>query len=268
MDDSVRKNRELWDEWADINYASAFYDVAGFKRDPRSLDPIIIDSLGPLAGKSLLHLQCHFGMDTLRLARLGATVTGVDFSPKAIAYARRLADETGIAAAFVESDVYALALDQRFDVVFTAEGVLSWLPDLAAWGEVIARHLAPGGTFFLHEAHPASQMFDLETGTLALRYPYFKTAEPLVFPPVGGNYADPNATRTKTEYAWPHALAEIFDGLRGAGLAIDRFAEYPHSFYQAFSMLVEREGRWHMPPDQPAIPLSFALRARHAGNGS
>jgi len=262
MNPFVRKNRELWDEWADINYGSRFYDVDGFKRDPGSLDPLIVDGLGPLAGKSVLHLQCHFGMDTLRLARLGATVTGVDFSPKAIAYARRLADETGIAATFVESDVYALSLDRRFDVIFTSEGVLSWLPDLGEWAHIVAQHLAPRGTFFLHEAHPASQMFEVEAGTLALRYSYFALSEPIAFPPVGGNYADPDATRTKTEYAWPHSLAEIFDAVHGAGLAVERFDEYPHCFYKMFSILVERDGRWHLPPDHPPMPLSFALRAR------
>jgi SAM-dependent methyltransferase len=264
MNPFVRKNRELWDEWADINYASRFYDVEGFKRDPGSLDRLVVNALGPLAGKSVLHLQCHFGMDTLRLARLGATVTGVDFSPKAIAYARRLADETGIAATFVESDVYALALDRRFDVVFTSEGVLSWLPDLGEWADVIARHLAPGGTFFLHEAHPTTQMFEMEAGALAIRYSYFALSEPIAFPPVGGNYADPSATRTKTEYAWPHSLAEIFDALHGAGLAIARFDEYPHCFYKMFSILVERDGRWHLPPAHPPIPLSFALTACRA----
>jgi 2-polyprenyl-3-methyl-5-hydroxy-6-metoxy-1,4-benzoquinol methylase len=149
MNPFVRLNRELWDEWADINYASPFYDVEGFKRAPPPLDPVITDGLGALAGRSLLHLQCHFGMDTLRLARLGATVTGVDFSPKAIAYARRLAAETATPATFIESDIYELStnLTEKFDVVFTSYGVLSWLPDLRTWGQLIARHLKPGGLF-------------------------------------------------------------------------------------------------------------------------
>jgi SAM-dependent methyltransferase len=261
MNPFVRLNRELWDEWADINYKSQFYDVEGFKRDPPPLDPIIVDGVGPLAGRSLLHLQCHFGMDTLRLARLGATVTGVDLSPKAIAYARRLSDDTKIAATFVESDVYALAL-APFDVVFTSIGVLSWLPDLRTWGQIVARHLAPGGRFFIYEQHPASMIFEAEAGRLAIRHPYFHADEPLVFPPVGGCYADPDATRTKTEYGWSHSLADIFDAVLRAGLTIERFEEFPHASFPAFPFLARKgDGRWYLPADHPAIPLEFALRA-------
>jgi len=137
MNPFVRKNQELWDEWAEINYRSAFYDVAGFLRSPPPLDDVVTDALGDLTGKRILHLQCHFGMDTLRLAPRAASVTGIDFSSKAIARANELAAATGLDSRvrFVETDLYALpdVLDDEFDVVFTSLGVLGWLPDLVRW---------------------------------------------------------------------------------------------------------------------------------------
>ena len=149
MDEAIRSNRELWDAWTKIHVASEFYDVEGFRNGTR---PIRIadyerDEVGPVDGLSLLHLQCHFGLDTLSWARLGATVTGADFSPEAVAAARALASEVGIEARFVESDVYGLpgVLDEQFDIVYTSGGVLEWLPDIARWGQVAAGFVRPGG---------------------------------------------------------------------------------------------------------------------------
>lgn len=262
MNPYVGKNRELWDEWAEINYRSAFYDVAGFKTSPDPLDAEVRAGIGDLAGTSVLHLQCHFGMDTLRLARLARHVVGVDFSPRAIEKARALSAEVGIPARFVESDVYELALDERFDLVFTSYGVLGWLPDLERWAEVVARHLAPGGRFFLIEGHPTMWMFDGEADDLVLRFPYFRQREPIVLPPAQGNYADPTATVTKTEYSWPHDLGEIVNALIGAGLRLDELREYTHVVWRAFPFLVEEApGRFVMPPGKPQLPLMFSLRA-------
>lgn len=149
MGDPLRSNRELWDAWTKIHVASAFYDVASFRNGER---PIRLadygrEEVGSVEGKSLLHLQSHFGLDTLSWARLGATVTGVDFSGEAIAAARVLAGEVGIAARFIDSDVYRLpeVLDEQFDVVYTSGGVLGWLSDIAGWGRVAAQFVRPGG---------------------------------------------------------------------------------------------------------------------------
>ena len=162
----VRANRDLWNAVTPHHVTSRFYDVEGFKagraRRRTGLDELEVALVGDVRGKTLLHLQCHFGIDTICWAQRGATVTGVDFASEAIQAARRLAAEMGVPATFVESDVYDLPanLQGRFDVVFTSHGVLGWLPDLERWGQVIARFLAPGGRFHLIEAHPFAWIFD------------------------------------------------------------------------------------------------------------
>lgn len=264
MNPYIAGNQRLWDEWADINFKSSFYDVAGFKDAPGALAPVIVDGVGDVQGKSLLHLQCHFGQDTLRWARLGATVTGVDFSEKATAYARQLANEMRIPATFIQSNLYDLphALDGQFDVVFTSYGVLGWLPDLQAWGQIISHFLKPGGIFYIIEAHPVLMLMDEDQASeLRVKYPYFATPEPLIFPPKGGNYADPAAQVTQTEYSWQHSLADIINSLLDAGLALEFFREYPHITWHALPFLVHEGGYWLLPPTYPSLPLSFAIRA-------
>jgi len=267
MNRYVRGNRELWEAWTDVNVRSAFYDVAGFKAAPLPLDAIVRAGLGDVSGKSVLHLQCHFGLDTLRVALAGGHATGVDFSPKAISHARALAEELGIAARFIESDLYALPdapelAGATFDLVFTSWGVLSWLPDLAPWGRIIARFLRPGGTFFIAEGHPTLLLFEShDKQTLALHYPYFATPDPIVIP-VTGNYADPTAQVSVTEYAFPHSLEDIIMSLLDAGLRLDELREHQHIPWQAFPFMVERAPHeWAMPPDRPSLPLAFSLRA-------
>jgi SAM-dependent methyltransferase len=261
----LRANQQLWEEWADINFRSSSYDVANFKATPDALRPLIREGVGDVAGKSLLHLQCHFGKDTLRWALLGATVTGIDFSAKAIAYAQQLATEMSIPATFIQTDLYALpqVLHEQFDVVFTSDGVLGWLPDLERWGEIVGMFLKPGGVFFLLDAHPTLLIFDdTQPVELRVKYPYFHQPEPLVFAPHVGTYADPNAVVTKTEYAWQHSLADIVNPLLRAGLRLDYLREYSYVSWQALSFLVsDADGDWRLPPEYPSLPLSFALRA-------
>src|SRR5690349_4103733 len=162
LEASFASNERLWDAWTKVHAEGEFYDVAGFREGGVRIRPYEIEALGDVTGKSLLHLQCHFGLDTLSWARLGATVTGVDFSEDAIAYARTLAAELDIPATFVCSDIYHLpeALDGQFDIVFTSYGVLSYLGDLGAWGQVIAHFLKPGGTFYIVEFHPFAESFE------------------------------------------------------------------------------------------------------------
>ena len=177
MDDYKKANLALWNEWAHLHAGSAFYDVEGFKAGKTSLNPLEMEELGNVAGKTLLHLQCHFGLDSLSWARLGASVTGVDFSDQAIALARSLSQEVGLEAEFVCSDIYELpqVLAGQFDIVYTSYGVLAWLPDLKNWAAVIAHFLKPGGVFFIAEFHPFAMVFDnSETATgLRIQYPYF-----------------------------------------------------------------------------------------------
>jgi SAM-dependent methyltransferase len=194
MDPFVAANRALWNEWTPIHVRSAFYDVDGWRSGRRDLLPLLVDEVGDVAGKDLLHLQCHFGLDTLSWARRGARATGVDFSERAIEQARDLAAATGLDARFVVSDVVELpaSLEGDFDVVFTSLGVLSWLPDVPRWAEVVAHFVRPGGFFYIAEAHPFAWAFDDEdTATeLRLRYHYWPSQEPLVFSDTE-SYADP-----------------------------------------------------------------------------
>ena len=265
VDEFVRSNRELWDHWADLHLHSALYDVAGFKAGRSSLQPIELAELGGVAGKSLLHLQCHFGMDALSWARLGAKVTGVDFSGRAIALARSLADELRLPARFVHSDVYGLpsVLQGQFDIVFTSYGVLFWLPDLRRWAEIVAHFLKPGGAFHIVEFHPFANIFETEGVTdLQPAYPYFHGPEPLRFE-THGSYADPTADYRFVEHGWDHPLGEIVNALLAAGLRLEFLHEFPHCGYQRFSFLErDADGRWRLPGRLAGmLPLLFSLRA-------
>jgi len=187
VDDALRSNRDVWDAWTEIHVTSSFYDVASFRKGgarPIRLAAYEREEVGNVEGRSLLHLQCHFGLDTLSWARLGATVTGVDFSERAVAEARKLAADIGVPATFIASNVYSLpdVLDERFDIVYTSGGVLGWLPDIAGWARVAAHFVRPGGFFYITEIHPVAQVFAIEgvaPGELRLAYPYWSHAEPI-----------------------------------------------------------------------------------------
>ena len=259
-----RANRDRWNDLVPIHVSSPFYDVAHFKAGALTLRPLEREELGPVAGKSLLHLQCHFGLDTLSWARLGAVATGVDFSEQAIAQARTLATEVGVPARFVCSDVYELpkVLNEVFDVVFTSHGVLCWLPDLAGWAQVIAHFLKPGGVFYVVDDHPFSNALESVGTELQLAAPYFPSTTPLRFEG-GGSYADPVARVAHREsYEWSHSLGEILNALIAARLQIAFLHELPFTAYQKFPVLVQgADGWWRLPEGQDRLPLLFSLRA-------
>jgi SAM-dependent methyltransferase len=199
----------------------------------------------------LLHLQCHFGLDTLSWARLGAKVTGVDFSDKAIALARSLSKELAIPSNFVCSDIYDLpkALKGKFDIVFTSAGVLAWLPDLRRWAQTIVHFLKSGGIFYIHEFHPFAYVFDDQDDISDLRvaYPYFGSSEPIRCP-VKGSYADRGAHVSQpVAYEWAHSLGEILDSLVAVGLRIDFLHEFPFCSIQMLPFMERGEdGRWRL----------------------
>jgi SAM-dependent methyltransferase len=261
-------NEALWDAWTKVHSTGDFYDLARFKAGGVRLRPYEIELVGDVAGRSLLHLQCHFGIDTLSWARLGARVTGADFSPAAIELARSLADELGFPdARFVRANLYDLpdALDGEFDIVYTSRGVLGWLPDIRGWARVVAHFLAPGGTFFISEIHPVAQVFENEgvaAGELRLSYPYWEHDEPLTFD-VQGSYADPTAdVGVHTEHGWDHGLGEIVGALIDAGLRIETLIEHPFLEWKADFLVEDGEGTWRLPPDAGgSLPLMFSLRA-------
>jgi SAM-dependent methyltransferase len=273
MDEPMAANRALWDAWTRIHVPSSFYDVESFRdgTDAIRISDYELAEVGPVEGKTLLHLQCHFGLDTLSWARLGARVTGVDFSDEAIAAARALADETGVPGTFVRSNVYDLpgVLDATFDVVYTSKGVLGWLPDIQGWARVVAHFVKPGGTFYIAEVHPVAQVFadeGVEPGELRLAYPYWSHPGPLRFD-VQGSYADPDArTDGLVEYGWDHSLGEIITALIDAGLQVEFVHELPFLEWPAPFLVQGEDRHWRLPTTAKGeIPLMFTLRATKPG---
>jgi len=271
---ALRANRDLWDAWTELHVASEFYDVEGFKAGRETLDAVELGGVGDVRGKSLLHLQCHFGLDTLSWARRGARVTGVDFSEKAVAHARRLARELAIDARFVQADVTDTAAvvahlgSGQFDVVFTSHGTISWLPDLAPWARTVAQTLRPGGTFFIADSHPFAWMFD-ETAEpeLRFRFPYFD--QTALRWEEKGSYAVPDADLESVSYSWQHTFEEIVGSLTAAGLSITSLREYPYLFWRWFPWMVKDDlGAYRLPKDIPQIPLMFSLTATRTADST
>lgn len=269
MDEHLETNRRAWDERATIHPDTDYYDVQGFLDGDTSLHPLERDELGDIVADadSLLHLQCHFGMDTLSWVRdFDVEAVGVDFSPEAIDRATELAAESGLSdrTEFVEANVLDVDLDRQFDVVFTSYGVINWLPDLDAWADTIDRHLAPDGTFYIAEIHPFAFIFeDVAEGVGELAYPYFEQADPQEFD-IDGSYADPDAEFEHTRTVeWSHGLGEIVTALSDAGLHIEFLHEHPWLEFQMYpSMVEDDDGRWWLPDDgTPEIPLTFSMCA-------
>ena len=256
-------NKASWNESVAIHKDSDFYELKEFKEGMNKLHDLEREELGDITGKSVLHLQCHFGMDTLSLERLGAEVTGVDFSEEGIRTAEEIRDELGMKAEFVLSDIYSLPLklDKKFDIVFTSYGVLLWLPDLDKWAKMISHFLKDDGFFYIAEMHPFGYVFDnsSEVKDLEVKYPYFKKPEPLVFAE-DGTYADINAKKTnKTTYEWTHSLSDIFMALRNAGLKIEFFHEHPFTVWKQFPWMKKGSDRYYRMDEE--IPLLFSLKA-------
>jgi SAM-dependent methyltransferase len=259
--DAIAANRTLWDSWTRVHRDSSFYDVRGFLAGRDPLNRIETEELNDVAGKRFLHLQCHFGIDTLGWARRGARVTGVDFSPEAIATARQVAVQAGLEATFIESDVYSLPEHGlgRFDIVHTSYGVLSWLPDLNRWAEIVALHLAPGGLFHLVENHPFVMMLD-DAG-VSIRWPYLATGGPVRLESEA-SYVAPIDGGPLPEYNWPHGIGEVVNALIGAGLRIEWLHEYPRTPYRFPGFLEKRaEGDYGWPGGRDDIPLTFSIGA-------
>jgi SAM-dependent methyltransferase len=270
----LRENRMLWDAWTPVNTDSAFYDVQRFRDDPSDvrIDPWQRDEVGDIGGKTLLHVQCHFGLDTLSWARLGAAqVTGVDFCEPAIAYARRLAADVGLAerSRFEVANVYDLPgplAGETFDVVYTGCGALGWLPDLEPWARAVAGFVKPGGIFYVHEGHPALWVIADEQrapNDLRLAYDYWGGAT--ISTPVQGSYADPTAEiSVKVQHGWNHSLGEVVTLLARNGLRIELLDEKREVAWPMPFLVPTGKGTDHgWPPDQVGnLPLMYSLRAR------
>jgi SAM-dependent methyltransferase len=259
----VAANRRAWDQLAGVHVRSKFYDVAGFEAGALSLTPLEIEYVGEVRDQRLLHLQCHFGLDTLSWARLGARVTGLDFSEAALAEARALAIRVGLQdrARFVGANVYdapAALGGETFDVVFTSFGALAWLPDLEGWARAIAGCLRPGGRLHLIEFHPAIWMFDDDFEEIVYRY---DGGGPITCNDQG-SYADRSAPVVTRTFIWNHGLAATAGALLRAGLTLDRLEEYDYTPFAIFRDMEEIGPRQHrMRKFGDRLPLTFALTA-------
>jgi len=251
--DYLEINKEAWNKRTEIHVKSKFYDVDGFLKGKNVLNEIEINELGDVKGKTLLHLQCHFGLDTLSWARLGAKVTGVDLSSTAIETAKKLTLNTGLEADFICSDIYSFGetSTEKYDIVFTSYGAVCWIPDLEKWAETIAKNLKPGGTFYIAEFHP---FYDIFSG-----YPYFYNQQPII--EKEGTYTE-NDNGEKSEIAcWSHPISEVVNSLLKAGIQIILFNEYSYSPYNCFEGMIEREkGKFYLTHKGEDIPLVYTIK--------
>lgn len=266
MNKYLRANQERWNQLAVEHAKSSFYDLEGFRAGGDRLRSIELNEVGSVDGKSLLHLQCHFGLDTLAWARRGAVVTGVDFSSKAIDLARSLSEELEIPADFYCTDIYDLpsALTAEFDIVFTSYGVLHGLPDLRLWGEIIAYYLRPGGVFHIVEDHPFFRVFRSREGAeLRPERSYFYSETPQRIEATG-SYATRNRGEKGVSFVWDHSLGEVINSLIRAGLRIEYLHEFPYAARDKFPFMSQGDdGWWRLPEDQDGtIPFLFSLQAR------
>ncbi len=268
MTDPIDANRSYWNELAALHVDSQFYDVPGFKAGGCTLRQLDLEAIGDVHQKRLLHLMCHFGMDTLSWARRGAVATGADFSPEAIVEARKLAAECDIPAEFVCSSVDDLPehLSGEFDVIFTSEGVIPWLPNLKRWGEVIAHFLKPGGIFYVRNAHPFAGIFDEQADKPVVAEPYFAGRKARQWKNCGASYAIGEGVNTPHHYEWTHSLSDVINALAGAGLHIQNVHEYPYVYSQSHPFLTRTDdGYWHWAENPNAIPLMFCISATKIG---
>jgi SAM-dependent methyltransferase len=260
--DWLAVNRANWDERVPIHAASAFYDLPGFVAGKGVLRDFELDEVGDVAGKKLLHLQCHMGQDTLSWARRGAVVTGLDFSEKAVQAARSLAEQIGATdSSFVTSDVYSAveALGgQTFDIVYTGLGALCWLPDLDRWAQTAAALVTPGGFLYLAEFHLYSDILGEDGRTI--EYDYFRQ-EPTVWDEPDTYTDGGKLVEATVAVEWQHGIGEVVSALAKAGLRLEFLHEHEFTLFARFPMLEQSGGRFTFPEGHPRIPLIYSLRA-------
>lgn len=269
MTDYFDVNRKNWNDRAAIHFKdeAGGYRVQAFLEGADNLHDIEHGEIGDVAGKRIAHLQCHFGIDTLCLARRGASCVGLDFSPVAIAAARELQAKTGLDAQFVEGNVYdARALiEGDFDMVYVTWGAIGWLPDVAHWAKVVASLLKPEGTLYLLEGHPTLLLADERTPELRPGYSWRTPQDqPLTMNEVTTYTGDTAPVTHTTTHEWIHPLSDIVNGIIGAGLRLDALNEHELLAWQFAPIMVPVEGRrrmWKLPDGFPKLPLAFSIKA-------
>lgn len=261
----IEINRNSWNNRTETHLKSEFYDLDGFLSGKTSLNEIELNLLGDITGKTILHLQCHFGQDTISLSRLCANVTGVDLSDKAIESAKQIAAETHSDAKFICCDVYDLPshLDETFDIVFTSYGTIGWLPDLDRWAKIVSKYLKPNGQFVFVEFHPVVWMFD--DNFEKVFYRYFNSG-PIV-ESENGTYADKTAQISQEYVMWNHGLGEVIGNLIKNGLEIKSLEEFDYSPYNCFNKTVAFEPKkYRIEHLEDKIPMVFSIVAEKKSN--
>jgi SAM-dependent methyltransferase len=269
-------NLAAWEDRVPIHLGPKGYDIVGLLSDPKQLSQTVANdaaALGPLEGLRVAHLQCHLGTDTLSLARLGAaSVTGLDFSPSAIAHCQSLFERAGVTGRFVLGDVFdaRALLDGPFDLVYASIGAINWIPSIGRWLAVAASLLAPGGRVHLRDVHPMTMVVDPDADLeLRLRYPYGERTEPVTLEDDQTYIGDGTPVAHKTTHEWSHGIGEIVQGALDAGLVIRRLEEHYYTEWQAFrSMVREPSGRYVLPDGPERLPLLFTLQASKAAPGT
>ena len=259
-DNYIAINRQSWNNRVQSHMNSDFYDLEGFLKGNTSLNSIELELLGDIKNKQILHLQCHFGQDSLSLGRLGAHVTGVDLSDKAVESAIELANKTKIDANFICSDIYELpkCLDKQFDIVFTSYGTIGWLPDLDKWAKIVAKYLKPGGKFVFVEFHPVVWMFDDDFEKIA--YHYFN--KEVIIETEKGSYADKTADLSQEYVMWNHSMSDVVNSLIKNGLEINSLDEFDYSPYNCFNKTEEfKPNKFRIKHLDNKIPMVFAIVA-------
>lgn len=258
--DYLNINRKLWNDKTSVHYHSDFYDVKSFIKGKDSLNPIEIELLDKISGKSVLHLQCHFGMDSISLARHGAIVTGIDLSDKSIEQAKDLNEKAGTRVDFIQSDVYSLPknLNKKFDIIFTSYGTVGWLPNMNKWAEVIQHFLKPGGKFIMVEFHPVLWIFDDNFKEIIYKY---SDIDPII-EDLKGTYANREADIKNRSISWNHGLGTVLNALLKKGLTIDSFQEYDYSPYNCFNNTIEvDEDKYQIKGLEGKIPMLYSVSA-------
>ena len=253
-------NRQSWNNKVEIHLNSEFYDQANFMKGKSSLQSIELGLLGDISGKKILHLQCHFGQDTISLSRLGAQATGVDLSDKAIETAKKIAIETQTDTQFICCDIYDLPqyLDEKFDVVFTSYGTIGWLPDMDKWAKIISHFLKPNGQFVFVEFHPLVWMFDDQFEKIG--YSYFNSGA--ILETDSGTYAEKNADLTQSYVMWNHSMSEVVNSLIKSGLEIQSLNEYDYSPYNCFDKTMQIEqNKYRIEHLDDKIPMVYSVLA-------
>lgn len=259
-DKYFKTNKATWNDKVKVHAKSDMYDLEAFKSGKSSLMPYELNALGDVKGKSLLHLQCHFGQDTLSWCRKGAKCVGVDLSDEGIKLAQGLNEVLSLDAEFICCNVLDTSkhVKNTFDIVYTSYGVIGWLPDLKPWGKMIAERLNKGGTFFIAEFHPIVWMFDYLEGNPIMKYGYMQ--DEVIYEEYEGTYANQNSKMISKEYGWNHGLGEVITALTEAGLHTEYLKEFDESPYDVLPNLVKTDSGMYVTEDK-LYPLIFTLKA-------